>query len=42
MTNVNKTYGNFALPDNQMFMTLNRRYEYDNVNKSILDLTTVS
>jgi len=27
MTNVNKTYGNFAIDGNQMFMTLNRRYE---------------
>ena len=26
MTNVNKTYGNFAIQDNEMFMTLNRRY----------------
>lgn len=27
MTNVNKTYGLFADPRNEMFMTLNRRYE---------------
>ena len=27
MTNVNKTYGNFAIENNEMFMTLNRRYE---------------
>lgn len=26
MTNVNKTYGNFAIKDNEMFMVLNRRY----------------
>lgn len=38
MTNVNKTYGNFAIEDNEMFMTLNRRYEAD-VNQ-IEDLTT--
>ncbi|UIB81444.1 major capsid protein [Flyfo microvirus Tbat2_116] len=42
MTAVNKTYGNFAIKDNSMFMTLNRRYEpinnagYNNVK----DLTT--
>jgi hypothetical protein len=29
MTNYNRTYGNFAINGNQMFMTLNRRYEYD-------------
>jgi hypothetical protein len=29
MTNYNRTYGNFADVNNQMFMTLNRRYEYD-------------
>ena len=28
MTNVNQTRGNFAINDNEMFMTLNRRYEY--------------
>lgn len=43
MTNFNKTFGNFALPNNQMFMTLNRRYEvdwdiYNNIN--ITDQTT--
>lgn len=27
MTAVNKTFGNFAIRDNQMWMTLNRRYE---------------
>lgn len=27
MTNINKVYGNFAIADNEMFMTLNRRYE---------------
>lgn len=41
MTNVNKTYGNFAIRDNSMFMTLNRRYEFDNAGtQSIKDLTT--
>lgn len=42
MTNVNRTYGNFAIPDNEMFMTLNRRYEVgnDGVTTNIKDLTT--
>jgi hypothetical protein len=40
MTNYNKTYGNFANPHDQMFMTLNRRYEYDPTTKRIKDLTT--
>ena len=39
MTNFNKTYGEFANPDTQMFMTLNRRYELD-YNNRIKDLTT--
>ena len=39
MTNYNKTYGEFANPDTQMFMTLNRRYELDSNNR-IKDLTT--
>ncbi len=39
MTNYNKTYGNFANSDDQMFMTLNRRYEMDE-NYRIKDLTT--
>lgn len=39
MTNFNRTYGNFANPDDQMFMTLNRRYEIDE-NFRIKDLTT--
>ena len=29
MTNYNKTYGNFANSADQMYMTLNRRYEMD-------------
>lgn len=40
MTNVNQTRGNFAIESNEMFMTLNRRYEYDDVTKGIKDLTT--
>lgn len=40
MTEVNRCYGNFAIQNNQMFMTFNRRYEYDSVTKSILDNTT--
>lgn len=39
MTNVNKSYGNFAIEDNEMFMTLNRRYE-QGFNGHIQDLTT--
>jgi len=38
MTAVNKTYGDFAIATNSMFMTLNRRYERD--AGDILDLTT--
>ena len=43
MTNVNTTYGNFADEANQMFMTLNRKYEkeFEETGKcSIKDLTT--
>jgi hypothetical protein len=40
MTNYNRTFGNFANPHDQMFMTLNRRYEYDPTTKRIKDLTT--
>ena len=39
MTNYNKVFGNFAIPDNEMFMTLNRRYEMNN-DLTIDDLTT--
>ena len=39
MTNVNRTLGNFAIAENQMFMTFNRRYEL-NFNGIIKDLTT--
>jgi len=40
MTNVNQTRGNFAVADNEMFMTLNRRYEMDGATGQIKDLTT--
>lgn len=40
MTNVNRTYGNFAIEDDQMWMTLNRRYEATNNQEDIEDLTT--
>lgn len=39
MTNYNKVFGNFAIENNEMFMTLNRKYEMDK-NLSIADLTT--
>jgi len=38
MTNVNQVRGNFAIANNEMFMTLNRRYEH--VGGTIGDLTT--
>lgn len=40
MSNVNRTYGNFAIESNEMFMTLNRRYSYDFANNEIEDITT--
>ena len=40
MTNVNKVYGNFADPNNEMFMTLNRKYEGDDTTGAISDMTT--
>ncbi|AXH75328.1 MAG: major capsid protein [Microviridae sp.] len=40
MTNVNQVRGNFAVKDNEMFMTLNRRYETDDLTVGIKDLTT--
>lgn len=40
MTNVNKCFGNFADERNEMFMTLNRRYEADKETGRIKDLTT--
>ena len=39
-TDVNKSYGRFADVNDQMFMTLNRRYEPNKTTKSIKDLTT--
>ena len=42
MTNVNRTYGNFAINDNEAFMVLNRNYEMNisGNSYSIGDLTT--
>lgn len=42
MTNYNKTFGNFAIKNNEMFMTLNRNYEYKSEKSGtrIKDLTT--
>lgn len=44
MTNVNVCKGNFAIADNQMFMTLNRKYDYEYIAEDktirIADLTT--
>lgn len=39
MTAVNRTYSNFAIRTNEMFMTNNRRYEWDE-SIGIVDLTT--
>lgn len=39
MTNYNKTFGNYAIENKEMFMTLNRRYE-SNVGGTIKDVTT--
>ena len=36
MTNINKTFGNFAVNENEAFMVLNRNYEF----KSGVQLTT--
>ena len=45
MTNINKTYGNFAIEDNEAFMCLNRFYDCldpsaVNWNKEEIDYTT--
>ena len=40
MTSYNRTYSNFAVPTNEMFMTLNRQYEYDGGINNIKDITT--
>ena len=39
MTNLNQCRGNFAINNNEMFMTLNRRYEAD-TTPALTDLTT--
>nr|WAE43686.1 MAG: major capsid protein [Microviridae sp.] len=39
-TNVNRCYGNFAVQNNEMFMTLNRRYTFSQTTGHIQDLTT--
>lgn len=39
MTNVDKNYGNFADPNKEMYMTLNRQYEADDFGK-LVDATT--
>ena len=39
MTNVNRTYGNFAAGMSEAFMVLNRNYSMDNKGQ-IEDLTT--
>ena len=40
MTNTNQLYGNFALQNNEMFMTLNRYYQQNTGTGRISDLTT--
>lgn len=40
MTEVNRTYGNFAIEDDSMWMTLNRNYNINPEDGSIEDLTT--
>jgi hypothetical protein len=40
MTNVNQVRGNFAIEGNEMFMTLNRKYEINELTGRIKDLTT--
>jgi hypothetical protein len=40
MTSYNRVFGNFAIEGNQMFMVLNRNYEYNKTTKTISDLTT--
>ena len=44
MTNINRTFGNFAINDNEAFMVLNRNYELNpsaGTNEpKIADLTT--
>lgn len=40
MTSQNECYGNFARPNAEMFMTLNRQYKISETNGNIEDLTT--
>ena len=40
MTAIPEVRGNFAVQDNEMFMVLNRRYEYDKAARDIKDLTS--
>lgn len=41
MTSINETRGNFAILNNEMFMTLNRRYTpADDIDNGISDITT--
>ena len=44
MTNINRTFGNFAINDNEAFMVLNRNYELNpnagTNDTKIADLTT--
>lgn len=39
-TNVDETYGNFAIETSEMFMTLNRKYEWDGTARATKDITT--
>lgn len=40
MSNYNRLHGNFAIEDNEMYMTLARRYSPDASFQEIKDLTT--
>ena len=40
MTNVNQIRGNFAIKNNEMFMTLNRDYQQNLAGRDIADVTT--
>lgn len=40
MTSQSETYGNFAVPTSEMFMTLNRQYQMGYPDRNIRDLTT--
>lgn len=42
MTNYNRVYGTFAEPDNQMFMTLNRRYTTNIIDNGSTSEITIS